>query len=159
MWLAPKITVVGKKSEAGFVLIVALIAIMILMAVGFFALTVTSSDLMISSRLLGDRKAFSAAEAGVHDVCITFDPAMAAISNRPIDPTNDPNTRYSATKPVPNPTIPSISATGSSIEGGKSWSYNLYDSLITGEDTSYRSKVIVSVGLRHGEVPSTPSYQ
>jgi hypothetical protein len=159
MWLAPKITVVGKKSEAGFVLIVALTAIMILMAVGFFALTITSSDLMISSRLLGDRKAFSAAEAGVHDVCITFDPNMAARDNWPIDPTNDPNTTYSATQPKSDPILPSISATGSSIEGGKSWSYNVYDSTITGKDSSYGSSVIVSVGLRHGEVPSTPSYQ
>jgi hypothetical protein len=159
MRLAPKITVVGKKSEAGFVLIVALTAVMILMAVGFFALTVTSNDLMISSRLLGDRKAFSAAEAGVHDVCITFAPTMAARSNWPIDPTNDPTTIYSATQPVSDLILPSISATGSSIEGGKSWSYNVYDSVITGEDTSYGSKVIISVGLRHGEVPSTPSYQ
>ena len=159
MWLAPKITVVGKKSEAGFVLIVALTAIMILMAVGFFALTITSSDLMISSRLLGDRKAFSAAEAGVHDVCISFDPTMSARVNWSVDAADDPNAKYSSTKPLPDPILPSISATGSSIEGGKSWSYDVYDSVITGEDTSYGSKVIVSVGLRHGEVPSTPSYQ
>ena len=56
------------NSEQGFVLIVAIMAIVILTAIGFFALTMISGDLMISSRLTGERKALSAAESGVHAI-------------------------------------------------------------------------------------------
>ena len=129
------------------------------MAVGFFALTITSSDLQISSRLVGERKAFSAAEAGVHGTCLIFTPGMAAIANIQIDAANDPKATYSVTAPESDPNIPSISATGSSIEGGKSWSFNIYNAIVTGRDTSYGSSVSLGVGLRHGEVPSTPTYQ
>ncbi len=149
----------GASSEKGFVLIAALIAMMILMAVGFFALTVTSDDLKITSRLYGERKALSAAEAGVHDLCLVFDTSMNALTNVKIDAANDPKMTYSVTKPVSDPNIPSVSATGSSIEGGKSWSFNVFNSVVTGRDASHGSLVRLDVGLRHGEVPSTPSYQ
>ena len=61
-----------QKSEGGFVLIAALMAVMILMAVGFLALTVTSQDILISSRLVGERKALSAAEAGAQQLCVSL---------------------------------------------------------------------------------------
>ncbi len=146
-------------SEEGFVLIAAIIAMMILMAVGFFALTVTSDDLKITSRLYGERKALSAAEAGVHDLCLVFETSMNALTNVQIDAANDPKITYSVTKPVSDPNIPSISATGSSIEGGKSWSFNVFNSVVTGRDSGFGSVVRLDVGLRHGEVPSTPAYQ
>ncbi|NLN38574.1 MAG: hypothetical protein GX155_03165 [Smithella sp.] len=145
--------------EKGFVLLSAIIAMMILMAVGFLALTITSDDLKITSRLYGERKALSAAEAGVHDLCVVFDASMDALTNVKIDATNDPKISYSTTKPVPDPNIPSVSATGSSIEGGKSWSFNVFYSEVTGRDESHGSLVRLGVGLRHGEVPSTPAYQ
>ena len=148
-----------RGSENGFVLMAAIIGMMILMAVGFLALTVSSDDLKISARIFGERKAFSAAEAGVHDVCLTFEPAMAAMNNVAIDAANDPNVSYSVTAPVPDPTIPTITAVGSSIEGGKSWSYNIFNSIVTGRYASHGSTVSLDVGLRHGEVPSTPTYQ
>lgn len=148
----------GMDSEKGFVLIAALIAMMILIAVGFLALTVTSDDLKITSRMYGERKAFSAAEAGVHDLCVVFDAEMDDLTNVRIDATNDPQISYDATEPEPDPNIPSVSATGSSIEGGKSWSFNVYNSEVTGKfGGEYRVGLLV--GLRHGEVPSTPSYQ
>ena len=65
MHSAHKIFDYRQKSEGGFVLIAALMAVMILMAVGFFSLTVTSQDILISSRLVGERKALSAAEGGL----------------------------------------------------------------------------------------------
>jgi Tfp pilus assembly protein PilX len=61
-----------KNSESGFVLIAALMGIIILLAVGFLALTITTGDMKIASRLIGERKAFSAAETGVHELCRIF---------------------------------------------------------------------------------------
>jgi len=73
-----KIKIVGKNSEGGFVLILALIGIMILMAIGYFALTVSTSDMQVASRIIGERKAMSAAEAGVHAVTSNYDSAPTA---------------------------------------------------------------------------------
>lgn len=149
----------GIRSEKGFVLIAAIMGVMILLAVGFFALTISSSDLRIAAQLVGERKALSAAEAGIHDTCLNFSTSMAAVSNRQIDPDKDSTVYYSTTAPVSDPNIPSIGATGSSIEGGKSWSFNIYDMDVTGVDTAYKSSITLAVGFRHGEVPSTPIYQ
>ncbi len=149
----------GASSEKGFVLIAALIAMMILMAVGFFALTVTSDDLKITSRLYGERKALSAAEAGVHDLCLVFDPSMSALTNVKIDAANDPKMSYSVTKPDEDIYIPRLDATGSSIEGGKSWAFILYNSVVTGRDESHGSIVRLDVGLKHGETPNDPGHQ
>ncbi len=80
-----------ENSESGFVLIVALMGIMILLAVGFFALTVSTRDLMIASRLVGERKAFSAAEAGVHAISTIFAEGMTFPPNVQVDSVNDPD--------------------------------------------------------------------
>jgi hypothetical protein len=44
-----KIKIFDKNPEGGFILILALIGIMILLAVGFFALTVSTGDLQIAA--------------------------------------------------------------------------------------------------------------
>ena len=59
----------------GFALITAILAIMILMALGFLAISVTTGDLKITSRVVGEKKALSAAETGIHRLMQNFDPA------------------------------------------------------------------------------------
>ena len=153
-----KILSYRQKSEGGFVLIAALMAVMILMAVGFFILTTTSQDLRMSSRLVGERKAFSAAESGVQAVCLTFDPAMTALSNQPVDSTGDPNLKYSVATPTRYTGLPSISAVGADIVYGKQWIYQIYNTQITGTDQSYGSSATIAVGFQFGPVPDDPTY-
>jgi len=103
-----------QESENGFVLIVAIMAVMIIVAVGFFILTTTTQDIRISSRLVGERKAFSAAESGMQYLCLNFTgSAMSAISNQTVDTTNDSTAKFDITAPT---YVDSIPAAGSGSE-------------------------------------------
>ena len=76
-------------SEKGFAIVAALLAMMVLTAVGLLAFTLSTQDTRISSRLIGEKKAFSATEAGIHRFTQNFDPAFLAgsvVSNMQIDP-------------------------------------------------------------------------
>jgi Tfp pilus assembly protein PilX len=149
----------GRKSEEGFVLIAAILAVMIMMALGLYALTTTTQDMRISTRLVAERKAFSAAECGLHTLCLTFDPGMAALTNQSCDATNDPNSRYDIAAPARNASLPDVPAIGSDITGGKRWVHQIFDTTITGKDTGYNSSVSVAVGVKFGPVPEDPSYR
>ena len=133
-----------QKSEGGFVLIAALMAVMILMAVGFLALTVTSQDILISSRLVGERKALSAAEAGAQQVCVQLNPtAPAAISLTYVDLNMDPSTYYTTTVPVQNATMPTTPVAGSNLTQG--YVGSVYDTTVTGSEASHNSSVSIAI--------------
>ena len=71
-----------RKSEDGFVLIAAIMAVMIMLAVGFFILTTSTQDIRISSRLIGERKALTAAESGVQYLStLAFNDLIAYTTN------------------------------------------------------------------------------
>ena len=135
------------NSERGFVLIVALMAILILTAIGFFALTMVSGDLMISSRLTGERKALSAAESGVLAVyanaALNFNSLLTYSANCiQVDPTNDPSTCYTVA-------LTTNTLTQASVNGGgcTNCSSFIYNTNITGTDSTYGSSVTISIGL------------
>ena len=151
MHSAHKIFDYRQKSEGGFVLIAALMAVMILMAVGFFSLTVTSQDILISSRLVGERKALSAAEAGMHQVCILLNPNALAVISGYVDSLKDPSTSYttvntngSIAPPVQSTTIPTIPLAG--FDMSKAYVGSVYDTIVTGRDASYNSSVSIAIG-------------
>lgn len=148
---------VKKNPESGFVLIIALMAILILMAVGYFALTVTTSDLRIAARILGERKAFSAAESGVHFLCRDFDPAtFSGISNQQVD-SDDPASTFSIVMPntPTNPNIPgSLPVTGFSMSGGQEWFQNTYETIVTGNNSDYGSSAEIGLGFGYFDTGS-----
>jgi hypothetical protein len=144
-----------RNSEGGFVLIAALMAVMILIAVGFFALTTTTQDMRISSKLVAERKAMSAAEAGVHWVTLNFTPTMTTASNQPVDAANDPHARFSTTAPVINLIMPTIIATGWDV----AMEYHIYNVSVTGTDDSHNSSVIIDAGFKDGPWPGGTPYE
>jgi Tfp pilus assembly protein PilX len=143
-----------RRSERGFVLIAALMAVMVLMAVGFFILTTTSQDVKISSRLVGERKALSAAESGLQQLCINFTPASAATGWINVDTANDPTTQYRINA-VPSKPTAEVPAPG----WDASWSYKTFETVITGRDTGYQSEVQLSVGVKHGPTMGRWEYE
>lgn len=152
---------VGKKSESGFVLIVALIGIMILLAVGFYATTIATSELMIASRIAGERKAFSAAEAGVHALISSFNAGNLPgndTSWKQVDSVEDSKTYYSVTGSAEVGGLTQACTGAFSIEGGLSWQCPNYRSTVTGKDESYKSQISIDVGIKGRAVPYTPSY-
>jgi len=130
-----------RRSEEGFVFIVALIAVIVLVAIGFFALTMISEDVMISSRMVGERKAFSAAEAGAHAVFASMDmnSPYASISANPvqIDPVKDPSVSYSV----------EVNPGGLAMIQGYGSPASVYEAIITGQDSIYGSEVRLAIGL------------
>lgn len=99
---------------------------------------------MISSRMVAERKAFSAAEAGAHAVfaSIDLDNPYASITSKPVyvDPLKDSTVTYSVDiintgrqTMMPGFSLLSISP--------------VFEAVITGRDSIYGSEVRLSIGL------------
>jgi len=125
-------------------------ALMIFIAVGFYALTVTTQDLRVSARLVGERKAFSAAEAGVSVISRTLNPTSPStpIIGQKVDPVNDPKAEFDATALVQDTNIPDMWFPGFSPSQRSA----VFRSTVTGRDTAYGSRVRLSVGIASAPV-------
>ena len=151
------------KYEEGFALIAAILSILILTAGGLLVFTVSTSDIRISGRLVGGKKAVSAAEVGAQALSMIFDPSnlvAAAVSNVPVDLTNDPASQYSIgtpTRPTTGPAL--LPMTGYSQSGGQEWGQARFNALITGANTRYMSKVQVNLGVGYGPVEMSTTYR
>lgn len=146
-----------RRDERGFALIAALLANLILLAVGIVALNLSTGDIRISMRSVGDKKAVNAAEAGLHWLTVNFDASTytSLISSTPrlVDNNADVNTRYkidSIAEPTTGPA--QIPLPGFSIGGSQTWGQARYDARITGENPTYNTSVTIDVGLGHGPV-------
>jgi hypothetical protein len=154
---------IKSQKKNGFALIAALMAIWILTAVGILVFTISTQDIRISSRLVGEKKAFAAAEAGVHRLSQTLDPAnlSASAESNQVDATNDPDSRYT----ISTPTIPprsrpsSLPLAGYSIGGGQQWGQEIFEARVTGTNTRYNSMVQVDTGLGYGPIEITTLYR
>jgi Tfp pilus assembly protein PilX len=144
------------RDERGFALIAALMANLILLAVGIVALNLSTGDIRISMRSVGDKKAVNAAEAGLHWLTVNFDAAnlaAVAVTNQQVDSGGDPNTRYTIAQPTEPTTGPAqIPLPGFSIGGSQTWGQARYDATITGLNTAYNTSMTIDVGLGHGPV-------
>ena len=103
---------------------------MILMALGYLAISVTTGDLKITSRVVGEKKALSAAETGIHRLMQNFDPANmtgAQVTNVQVDAATDPDSRYTISdvgRPASGPDM--LPLTGYAIGGGQQWGQRRY---------------------------------
>ncbi len=161
MYLVRQFRINKRKSERGFILLAALFAMLILIAVGFLALTMTTQDIRTSGQYLCERRSFSAADAGLTALCLGFDPNILVPSgNIQVDPANDASSTYSYTKPTRDSGTSSIPATGSNIvEGsGENWIYELYNGSVTGTGCS-GSGMNFDVTLRYGPVSNDTGYR
>ncbi|HOG17836.1 MAG: hypothetical protein A4E73_03710 [Syntrophaceae bacterium PtaU1.Bin231] len=144
------------RDEKGFALVTAILAIMILMALGIMAVTMTTGDLKISTRVVGEKKAMSAAETGIHRLMQNFDPANMAgaeVTNVQVDSATDPASRYtisSVGRPATGPEMLPLS--GYSIGGGQQWGQRRYVATVTGVNTNYNSSVQIDTGMGYGPI-------
>jgi len=143
------------EGQNGFSLVMALLAILILMALGFLALSVTTNDLMITSRIVGEKKAMNAAEAGIQILTHNFSPANITSTSGQVDSTDSTST-YSITAPINVTSGPAyLPIKGYAIGGGQQWGQRLYNASVTGQNTSYGSTVQIDVGIGYGPVEMT----
>jgi hypothetical protein len=163
------------KGEEGFALIAALMVFWILTALGMLVFSVTTKDLRVSSRTVGERKAFTAAQSGIHWLTLNFNPVNpGSTPNINVDvvvdstSSGDPNTMYSISAfndPVTNtPTWipksgpPAVVIAGYSVGGGETWGQKRFVAQVTGKNTAYNSSLPFTAGLGYGPVPMTTVY-
>ena len=148
--------ILNTKRQNGFSLVIALFAILILMALGFLAISVTTSDLQITTRIVGEKKALIAAEAGINMLSHSFTPDISsAVSGQVVDSSN-PESIYSisnATRPTSG--ADTLPLKGYAIGGGQQWGQMLFNVRVTGENTYYGSQVQIDVGMGYGPVEIT----
>jgi len=151
------------KGEKGFALVAALLAIWILTSVGMLVFALSTQDIRISSRLVGEKKAFSAAEAGVHRFMQSFDPTIlsaSVVSNVQVDATNDAESRYTVGTPGrPTSGPATLPLPGYAIGGGQQWGQDRYNVRVTGTNTRYSTFVSVDIGAGYGPVEITTAYR
>ena len=144
------------NSQRGIALIVALLANMILLAVGVLAIHLSTRDIRASFAVIGDKKAFAACEAGIHQLATNFDPGTIASqprTNIQVNPAVDPASRYTIFQPTTPTTGPGmIPMSGYSIGGGQQWGQERFIARVRGENTSYNSQVEVDLGLGFGPI-------
>lgn len=151
------------QAKNGFALIAALMAIWILTAVGILVFAISTQDIRISGRLVGEKKAFAAVETGIHRLSQTLDPANlpgSAVPDAPVDATNDPASRYTIGTPArPTSGPSSLPLAGYAIGGGQQWGQERFNARVTGGDTRYNSMVQVDVGVGYGPIEITTLYR
>jgi hypothetical protein len=145
--------------QGGFTLVTAILAIMILMALGFLALSVTTGDFRVTNRVVGEKKALAAVETGIHRLMQNFDPANTTgvqVAGVQVDAAADPGTRYTISNVGPPDSGPeSLPLKGYSMGGGQQWGQRCYAGRVTGTNTNYGSSVTVDVGMGYGPIEIT----
>ena len=150
---------VKMSSQRGIALVVALLANVILLAVGVLAIHLSTRDIRASFAVVGDKKALAAAEAGIHQLAINFDPETLASQPRTnimVNPAADPASRDTIFQPWQPTTGPAaIPLVGYSIGGGQQWGQERFLARVRGENTAYNSQVDIDVGLGFGPIEMT----
>ena len=145
------------SNEKGFALIAAIIACLILLAVGILVINMSTGDLRSSSMAVGNKKALAATESGIHRLIQDFnpDPATWTEANNYISTANctattptyniwrpissdasagiDANTQYAVCAPTVS-NLPPVSIPGSAID---EWAMMRYSGSVVGKNTSY----------------------
>ena len=157
----------GGKVERGFALIAALLAIWILTALGMLVFSVTTQDVRVSSRTLGERKAFSAAQSGIHWLTQNFDPANPgnSVKSNVTVSSADARTQYGIGPvnsdgtwiPKTGPTV--VSYAGYAMAGGETWGRKRFLARVSGTNTGYNSTVQMDVGVGYGPVDVSTIYR
>jgi len=151
--------VIYRGGGKGFALVTAILAIMILMALGFLALSVATGDLKITTHVVGEKKALIAAETGIHRLMQNFDPVNltgAQVNNALVNSAVDQNSRYTISAigtPTGGPEM--LPLKGYTIGGGQQWGQRRYVGSVTGENTKYSSSVQIDVGMGYGPIEIT----
>jgi hypothetical protein len=146
------------RKEEGFALVAAILANLILLAVGIIAINLSTQDLRISMKVVGDKKAMSAAEAATHWAMINLNPdnlGAIAKADRPLTELNgemEPRSRITIAQPRPSTAGPLIATPPGFDIGANQWTILQYQTTITGRNTDYQTSVTIDLGLGYGPV-------
>lgn len=150
-----------KNSEAGFALIAAIMACLILLALGMLVISLSTQDIKVSMKIVGDKRSLAAADTGINSLSNDLSPVLFDPQNPILVPTTvnraDGVSRYTVNYPATRPTIGPIMIplAGYSIGGGQRWGRSRYNLDVVGRNTEYNTQVTIGVGLGYGPVELT----
>jgi Tfp pilus assembly protein PilV len=162
------------KNEKGFVLMAALIACLILLAIGMLVINMSTGELFTTSELVGQKKAIIAAESGVTKILNDGFPENWTAANSytedancgaegftaytwlPVQNSTDITTQFAVCAPRVS-SQPAMPAPGYALGGGGgstvSYGYMRYDTTAVGRSTVYKAQTKIDVGVGFGPVP------
>ena len=147
-----------KKSEKGFALIAAIMACLILFALGMLVVAQSTQDIRVSVKIVGEKRALAAAEEGINvGIPQTFnldsDHAPPVIIPRVGgDSTSNYTIQYPAVKPKTGPD--NIPSTDPPYQiSGQVYGIKIYKVNVVGTNTEYNSQVTIEAGIGYGPVP------
>ena len=168
-------------ADRGFALIAALLAMWVLTALGMLVFSVTTQDVRASSRMVGERKAFAAAESGMKWLVQNATPeTLADANNNPQKKTaggvtvsdSDQSTLYTiAPHPanardgsgnlswVPKKGPAAVPMAGYAMGGGETWARLRYLARVNGINAAHNTDVELDVGVGYGPVDITTTYR
>jgi hypothetical protein len=137
----------------------ALMACAILFALAMLIIQLTTGDLKVSARNMGDKKALSAAETGIHQMIRQIN-SLQAVNEQTLAPVQQTNQQVNAAAdPTSRYTFGSINAVTvnpkRSLAGYSGWEQQCYVGSVTGFNTNYNSSVTIDVGIGYA-VPTEP---
>jgi len=146
------------NNEKGFVLLAAIIASLILLAVGMLVIYMSTGDLRTSSVTVGDKKALAATESGISRLIQDFNtPAFNYGTNCSTTSPDynyktissgasagvDSHTKYAVCTPTESDQAP-LCPPGDDCS---LWQLKRYDSRVVGNNTFYNSLKQVNIGI------------
>ncbi len=137
------------RNSDGFAMVAVLLALLILIGLGALIFTMSTRDIRVSTRTVGEKKAYSAAQTAIAQAILNTAPGATSGGNPnnpstwpQVDPANDPNTVY----------YYSVSASASSCAAVplfdlNKWSQDIYVVDARGANTRYQSQVLLDASL------------
>jgi Tfp pilus assembly protein PilX len=155
-------TAVSKRnSEAGFALIAAIMACLILLALGMLVISLSTQDIRVSVKIVGEKRALAAADTGIHSLSQPValggldpqSPIGAPWTTNRADGVSSYTINYPATRPTVGPLLIRI--------GGYSdpWRQSRYNVDVVGRNTEYNTQVTIGVGVGYGPVEGGTTMQ
>jgi hypothetical protein len=148
--------------QRGFALVAALIASLLLLAMGMLVIQLSTQDLKSGASIVGGKKALAAVDTGIHRLLSTYDPAVASailyMNWYPVSSSVDPDTRYRISTPAASRQAP-IPLPGYSIEAGQGWGLTCTSVTVEGQNTRYNADMMVDIGMGYGPVPTGTLYR
>ena len=147
-------------SQQGFALITAILACVILFALAMLVIYLSTSDLRVSGRTVGEKKAMSAAEAAIGHLLDNFDvgnPAASATAGwQKVDASNDPASEFS----IGTPADPTTGPEGVTLPGYEwPWGQKVFVVTVAGRNTTYNTEIQIDTGFGYGPVDLSPWYR
>jgi Tfp pilus assembly protein PilX len=144
-----------KNSQAGFALVAAIMASLILLALGLLVFSLSTQDIRVSAKIVGDKRALIAAEEGIHAIQQTFNINTVTIAAQVNQNRTDGTSNYSILYPAKFPTAPPECVPdprgGSDIKKG-SLKLKRYDLDVIGRNTAYNTQVRIKTEIGYGPV-------